>query len=218
VKKFNLFKEIIVVDRSRFMNALNSAKTFAITINGDIRYAPFDNDTISIFEGQIPPLSPLSTSTARPISEMLGKDYRIVEDEDRILIKAAGAWQSIIGFNRQRAMYDDTTADGIDKFSDKPLEEIGWHATEFHIPYRDIVEQFEKECEGTLLCIEQTEPYQFSGLGFLSDIEHARSVAYTYCASIAKDKLANDDEFSTLSDDEEEAAEFFKALGDTVPE
>lgn len=212
MKKFNLFKEIVVVAKNDFLNAVNSAKTFAITLSGEIRYAPFSEDTISIFEGQIPPISPLSTTLSRPISEMLGKEYRVVEDDDRILIKAAGAWQKIIQMNRLRALYDDTTADGIDKFADKELEQIGWHATEFHLPYRDIVEQFEKECEGILLCIEQEEPYQFSGLGFLSNLEHARGVAYNFCATIAKEKIANDSEFSTLSDDEEEAAEFFKLL------
>lgn len=209
MKKFNLFKEIIVVARNDFMNAVNSAKPFAITINGEIRYAPFAPDTVSIFEGQIPPLSPLSTTLSKPISSMLGDNYRIVEDDDRILIKAAAAWQSIIGFNRLRALYDDTTADGIDKFSDKSLEETGWHATEFHVPYRDIVEEFEKKCEGILLCIEQEEPYQFSGLGFLFNIEHAREVAFDYCAEIVKNKIANDEEFKVLNDDEEEAAAYF---------
>jgi len=212
MKKFNLFKEIIVVARTDFMNAINSAKPFAITVTGEIRYAPFPPDTISIFEGQVPPLSPLSTTLSRPISEMLGKDYRIVEDDDRILIKAAGAWQNIIGYNRTRALYDDTTADGIDKFADKELEQMGWHATEFNITYREIVEQFENHCNGTIICIEQEEPYQFSGLGFVSDIEQVRKVAFDFCVSTIKEKLANDPDYTTLSDDEEEAAEFFKAI------
>lgn len=212
MKKFNLFKEIIVVARTDFMNAINSAKPFAITVAGEIRYAPFPPDTISIFEGQVPPLSPLSTTLSRPISEMLGKDYRIVEDDDRILIKAAGAWQSIIGYNQKRSLYDDTTADGIDKFADKELEQIGWHATEFNITYREIVDQFESKSEGIILCIEQEEPYQFSGLGFVSDIESTRALVSTYCTSVIREKIANDPDYATLTDDEEEAAEFFKAI------
>lgn len=212
MKKFNLFKEIIVVGRNDFMNALNSHQPFAITVQGEIRYTPFPPDTISIFEGQIPPPSPLSPNLSRPIDQMLGKEYRVVEDDDRILIKASGAWQNIIRLNRFRALYDDTTADGIDKFADKELEQIGWHATEFNITYREIVEQFESMCDGTIICIEQEEPYQFSGLGFVSDIEQTRSVAYEYCAAIIRDKIANDPDYTTLTDDEEEAAEFFKAL------
>ncbi len=212
MKKFNLFKEIVVVAKNDFLNAVNSAKTFAITLSGEIRYAPFSEDTISIFEGQIPPISPLSTTLSRPISEMLGKEYRVVEDDDRILIKAAGAWQKIIQMNRLRALYDDTTADGIDKFADKELEQIGWHATEFNITYREIVETFESQAEGVVLCIEQDEPYQFSGLGFVSDIEQTRKAAFDFCISTIKEKLANDPDYATLSDDEEEAAEFFKII------
>ena len=128
------------------------------------------------------------------------------------MIKAAGAWQNIIRLNRLRSLYDDTTADGIDRFSDAPIEEMGWHATEFSISYRDIAEVIEARCEGLLLCIEQEEPYQFSGLGFVFDIDHARNLGYAFCAATVKDKLENDEDFATLTDDEEEAAVFFKAI------
>jgi len=209
MKKFNLFKEIIVVNRSDFMRGLNSNKCFAISYTGDVVFEPFAPDLISIYEGIIPPVSPLATTLARPLSDILGKNYRIVEDDDRILIKAAAAWQSIIGFNQSRALYDDTSGDGIAEFSDKTLETIGWHATEFHIKYRDIVDQFEEKCEGILICIEQEEPYQFSGLGFVFDLEPAREIAFNYCADVIQNKLANDEEFATLSDDEEEAKDYF---------
>jgi hypothetical protein len=212
MKKFNLFKEIIVVARNDFMNAINCNKKFAITYEGKIEFEPFSQTMIAIFEGTIPPLPPLSTTLQRPLTEMLGKDYRIVEDDDRILIKASPAWQNIIGYNRVRALYDDTTADGIDKFADKELEQIGWHATEFNISYREIVEQFENQCDGTIICIEQEEPYQFSGLGFVSNIEQTRKVAFDFCVSIIKEKLTNDPDYATLSSDEEEAAEFFKII------
>ena len=209
MKKFNLFKEIIVVNRSDFMLGLNSNKRFAIGYAGDVVFEPFAPDLISIYEGSVTPVSPLATNLARPISDILGKNYRIVEDEDRILIKATAAWQSIIGFNQHRAMYDDTTGDGIAEFSDKTLETIGWHATEFNIGYRDIVDQFEEKCEGILLCIEQEEPYQFSGLGFIFELEAAQKLAFDYCANIVKDKITNDEEFATLNDDEEEARDYF---------
>lgn len=212
MKKFNLFKEIIVVAKTDFLQAANSAKRFAITHEGKIVYEPFLSSLISIFEGSIPPLSPLSTNLARPLSEMLGNNYRIVEDDDRLLIKASGAWQNIIGYNQKRALYDDTTGDGIAEFSDKTLEDIGWHATEFSISYREIVEQFEEKCDGILLCIEQEEPYQFSGMGFVSNLKQAQEIAFEYCVTTIKYKLENDEDFATLTDDEAEAAEFFKAL------
>lgn len=210
MKKFNLFNEIIVLSKHDFLTAANSGKHFAITYNGDICYEPFPPSLISVFEGSIEPLSPLSTDRSRSIASMLGDQYRVVEDDDRLLIKAFGAWQRIIGFNRQRALYDDTSADGIDRFSDKEIEQIGWHATEFNITYREIVEQFEAKCEGVILCIEQTEPYQFSGLGFVFDIDHTRTVAFDYCASVIRDKIENDPDYSTLSDDEEEAVLYFQ--------
>ncbi|MCX6061537.1 MAG: hypothetical protein NT103_04725 [Campylobacterales bacterium] len=209
MKKFNLFKEIIVVNRSDFMRGLNSNKRFAISYAGDVVFEPFAPDLISIYEGSIPPVSLLASNLARPIGDILGKNYRIVEDDDRILIKATAAWQSIIGFNQRRAMYDDTTGDGIAEFSDKTLETIGWHATEFNIQYRDIVDQFEEKCEGILICIEQEEPYQFSGLGFLFELEAAQKLAFDYCADIIKDKITNDKDFVTLSDDEKEARDYF---------
>lgn len=212
MKKFNLFKEIIVVQRADFMRAVNSSKHFAITYEGKIAFEPFEAGLISIYEGSIPPLSPLATNLSRPIPTMLGDNYRIVEDDDRILIKATGAWQSIIRWNRLRSMYDDTTADGIDRFSDQPIEDMGMHATEFHIPYRDIVEQMEAKCDGLILCIEQEEPYQFSGLGFVFDAEQAREVVYDYCAAVIREKIATEEEFSTLNSDEEDAAVFFKAI------
>ena len=217
MKKFNLFNEIIVVNRNDFMRGLNSNKRFAISYTGDVVFEPFEPDLISIYEGIIPPVSPLATNLARPIADMLGKNYRIVEDDDRILIKAAAAWQSIIGFNRLRALYDDTTADGIAEFSDKTLETIGWHATEFHINYRSIVDVFEEKCEGIIICIEQEEPYQFSGMGFIFDINDAQKRAFEYCADIIKDKIANDEEFATLSDDEEEARDYFSTQTNISP-
>ncbi len=218
MKKYNLFKEIVVTDRNALLQAAASQKKFAICHTGDIVYEPFPAGTVAVFEGSIPPLSPLSPTTSRPIASMLGDAYRIVEDDERVLIKAAGAWQNIIALNRLRALYDDTSGDGIDRFADKELETIGWHATEFNITYRDIVEELEEKCEGVVLCIEQEEPYRFSGLGFVSDMEHARSVAYAYCASIIREKIAGDPDYATLTDDEEEAAAFFKLFRDTVPE
>lgn len=212
MKKFNLFKEIIVVNTNDFLRAVNASKKFAISYKGEIVYPPFESSLITIFEGSIPLLSPLSTDLSRPISTMLGNNYRIVEDDDRLLIKASGAWQSIIGYNQKRALYDDTSGDGIAEFSDKALEDMGWHATEFNIAYRNIVEKIEEKCDGILLCIEQEEPYQFSGLGFVFDLEHARKIGVEYCVEMIKEKLANDPDFATLTDDEAEAAEFFKVI------
>ncbi len=210
MKKFNLFNEIIIAERPKLLEAINSQKTFGINIDGDICYEPFRTNDILIYQGKY---TPEEISEATPES-VLGKNYQVVEDDERVLIKAFSNWQEIIAWNTPRATYDDTTADGVAEFSDKEMEDIGWHATEFHITYRELVDLLEEKASGTVLCIEQEEPYQFSGFGFVSDFDEARDILYKHCQEIVKDKLENDDDFTVdnLEDDEAFAASFFKAL------
>jgi len=206
MKKFNLFNEIIIVNKPSLLNAINSKKVFGININGEIIHQSYSDNEILIYEG--------NPEIVDDFSKVLGKNYNIVEDNDRVLIKSFSNWQELIALNTPRASYDDTTADGVAEFSNKELEDIGWHATEFNVKYRTLVELLEEKCEGTILCIEQEEPYQFSGLGFLADNPHAKEIMFEYCQSIAKDKLENDEDFEVenLTDDEEEAARFFNCL------
>ena len=216
MKKFNLFNEIIIVDKQSLLQAINSSKTFAIDINGEIKYEPFTQRDILIYITKHTPqkANALMPNKQPTLANIFGKNYQIVEDEDRVLIKAFSNWQEIIGFNITRASYDDTTADGVAEFSDKELEDIGWNATEFNIKYREYVELLEEKCDGTLICIEQEEPYQFSGLGFLSDNKQAKKILFEYSKNKIK-KLMNEDRDyfkENLSDDELEAAKFFKLL------
>jgi len=206
MKKFNLFNEIITVEKSALLSAINSSKTFAINIYGEIKFEPLDDKEMLIYQGQ--------PEVVERFEDVLGKNYQLVEDRDRILIKAFANWQELIGLNTPRASYDDTTADGVAEFSDSTLEDIGWHATEFDISYRTLVEVLEDRCEGIILCIEQDNPYQFSGLGFLSKDEEAIEVLFNYCQTKIKTMIENDPAFKReeLTDDEEEAAEFFKLI------
>jgi hypothetical protein len=201
MKTFNLFNEIIIVPKADLMRAISSNVEFAITYEGAVIYEAFETKPL-IYRGTMTPETPLT----------LGNNYKVVEDDDRILIKAAAAWQEIIGLNIKHCDYDDTTADGVAEFSDKTLEDMGWQATEFNIGYRTIVEEIESHCDGILLCIEQKEPYQFSGMGFIFDRACAHQRVFKLCHDIVADKIANDEEFAreSLTDDEEEAAEFFK--------
>ncbi|MBD3824820.1 MAG: hypothetical protein IE916_09985 [Epsilonproteobacteria bacterium] len=216
MKKFNLFKEIIVVSKKELLGAMNSAKRFGINISGKIVYEPFDSKEIIIFAGiHMPkPLSPLMPQKAPSFEDVLGKNYQIVEDDDRVLIKAFSNWQEIIKLNIERASYDDTTGDGVSEFTESDLEDIGWHATEFDINYRTLVEIIEESCDGTLLCIEQQEPYQFSGLGFIADDSHAKEVIFAYCQNEIKRKITEESHFhpDKFDDDTQEAAEFFEVL------
>ena len=216
MKKFNLFNEIIVANKSELLNAINSSNEFSITIDGTIEFAPYSSTGIFIYRGKNTPTPLNAMSIPKPfsLSDFFGNNYQIVEDGERILIKAFSNWQALIALNMPNASYDDTTADSVAEFSNKELENIGWQITEFNIRYRELVEVLEEKCDGTVLCIEQEEPYQFSGLGFFADNTQANVVLYNYCQNIAKDKIANDEDFtpSELDDDQEEAAKFFKAL------
>jgi len=214
MKKFNLFKEIITVDKSALLQAINSSKVYGINIKGDIIYEPFADNEILIYEGKYTPQSNNALMPSKPLSlsEILGKNYQVVEDDDRVLIKAFSNWQELIQVNTPRASYDDTTGDGVAEFADADLEEIGWQATEFNITYRTFVALLEEKCDGTLLCIEQEEPYQFSGLGYIDDNKQAYELLFNYCQTEINNTLKNytDKDRELLSDDEIEAIEFFK--------
>ena len=217
MKKFNLFNEIIVVDKKELLRAINSTKEFAITASGEIIDLSSQIKEALIFRGlpQAKQTLSLSLNTTPTLSTVLGSNYQIVEDEDRVLIKAFSNWQEIIGFNIQHASYDDTTSDGVAEFSNKELEDLGWHATEFNISYRELVEILEKSCEGIVLCIEQEEPsYRFSGLGFLSDNADAYKTLFSYCQEKIKKLMQEDEDYraENLTDDEEDAAKYFKIL------
>jgi hypothetical protein len=217
MKKFNLFNEIITAKKSELLLAINAGKTFGINYKGETLYPPYAEKEILIFEGKYTPkpVSALSPVAAVNIADVFGKNYQIVEDDERILIKAFSNWQALIGLNTARSSYDDTTADGVAEFSNKELENIGWLATEFNINYRNIVEEIEEKCEGITLCIEQEEPqYQFSGLGFIFDDAEAQRVVFDFAKSHVKHMMETHEDFTKelLSDDEKEAAEFFGLL------
>lgn len=217
MKKFNLFKEIITVKKSEILQAINSHKNFAINIYGDVKYEPYDEKEILIFSGKhsAKPVSALTPPAPVKIEDVFGKNYQIVEDNERVLIKAFSNWQELIGLNTPRCSYDDTTADGIAEFSCKELEEIGWQATEFNINYRDLVEEIEEKCDGYTLCIEQEEPqYQFSGLGFISDDKQAETIMFEYAKKHVIHMMQTHEDFvkEDLTDDEIDSAKFFGVL------
>lgn len=216
MKKFNLIKEIIVIKRDALFQAINTNKEFAINYKGEVVMPPYAEHEIFVFRGkaEAPKPSALTLPKPKTIAQILGNNYKVVEDEDRVLIKAAGNWQELIGINLPNAEYDDTTADGVAEFGDKEMEEMGWIATDFDIDYRDMIEELEAKADGVVFCIEQEEPYQFSGMGMIFNIEEARDLLFTYCQKCIKEKLANDPDFApdNLTDDEEAAARFFKAL------
>ncbi len=214
MKQLNLLKEIIVVNKAALLNAINTKKEFGVTTDGEVFVEPLSDDKVYIFKGKDNSTQASLAMPQKPktLAEIFGKEYQVVEDGDRVLIKAGGAWQKVIDMNLQNASYDDTTQDGVSEFSYKPLEDIGWYATDFDIKYRELVEFLENECDGMLVCIERDDPYQFSGMGFLANNEEAKEKLFSFVQNIIKDKLANNEDYSQdmLDDDQEEAMEFFK--------
>ena len=216
MKKFNLLKEIIVIARVDLLKAINTNQEFAISHQGYVLTPPYAQGEVLVFKGkaEAPKVSTLSIPKPQTIAQILGTNYKVVEDEGRVLIKAGGNWQELIAINTPNSEYDDTTADGIAEFATKEMENIGWFADEFNIDYRDMVNELEAKVEGIILCVEQEEPYQFSGLGIIFDIEEAKKVHFDFCQTLVKEKIASDPDFApdNLTDDEEEAARFFKLL------
>lgn len=214
MKKFNLLQEIITVDRAALTAAINASSPFGITIKGEIHHPPYRAKSCYIFQGSVarPAVSIMQPAKPRSLAELLGGSLQVVEDGERVMIKAGRDWQRIMGYNLPGADYDDTTGDGIAEFTDGMLEDIGWHATEFDIGYRELVNEIETLCDGTLLCIEnEGEHYQFSGMGFIDDIECARETCFGYCVTKIRTLLRDDESYRNgdLTDDEEDALSFF---------
>ncbi len=205
MKKFNLFNEVIVVNKSDLQNIMLKGEEFGIDIYGNIiDNSSYTKDDIYIFKGKI--------DADLELIKSFGNKYQLVEDGDRVLIKAFGNWQALIEINTPNATYDDTTADGVGEFEDEGLENIGWNAVDFNVNYRSLVEVLEEKCEGTLLCIEQDDPYQFSGLGFIEDTKVAYDVLFKYVQERIIEVMKTDDDYKreNLDSDELEVLEFFK--------
>jgi hypothetical protein len=204
MKKINLFNEIIIASDMELSQALSSNKTFGITLKGEIKYAPFEPSDIFIYQGKVTPQPASALSLPK-----------VQSNDDRVLIKAGGAWQDIINYNVRNCFYDDTTGDGVAQFGDEEIEEMGWKVTDFDLSYREIVEHLEEKADITLVCIESLEPsYQFSGMGYLNDAALAKKVMFEYCQQNIKEKIFNNPDYATemLDDDQIETAEFFKVL------
>lgn len=205
MKKFNLFNEIIIVSKSDLQNIIDKDEEFGIDINGNIiNNSSYSEKDIYVFKDK--------ADKNVELTKAFGNRYQLVKDNERILIKAFGNWQALIEINTPNASYDDTTADGIGEFEDKELENIGWNAIDFNINYRSLVELLEQKCEGTIFCIEQDEPYQFSGLGFIYDNKAAYDVLFKYAQDRITQAMQTDEDYKreTLDSDELEVLEFFK--------
>ncbi len=205
-KKINLLTDKVVVPNSEFAKALNSNREFGITVDGVIDYE-FQNDRVYIFKGKANLLQK---------QQPLGKGYDISSTFVSVSISVAKNWNRVEELNSLNALYEDKSADGIDSFRDKVMEDIGWHAVEFKITYRDLVDELEAKGEGTLVCIEQDgEPYMFSGFAFIDPdrVEDGREILLSFAKRKILEQIESEkDEYKKygFSDDEVDALKYFQ--------
>ncbi len=212
MQKINLAEEKICVDKGELLKAVNSAKAFGITTEGEVVYAPFTKEKLYIFQGKYTPVQGMLQAPKLPtLADFFGKTYKIEENEKEVCIDASDAWNEIVPLNRESALYDDTTSDGIMDFADEELEDISWHAVEFGITNRDIGNIIEEACEGKLFCVHKENPFFFSALVYVDDIECAGEKVREKIKEVITDKLKNDPDYhpDLLDDEQEEAVEFF---------
>ena len=209
MKKINLYREKIYIKTADILQALNSKKEFVITIDGDVKFE-FDNNEIIIFKGEFPKTNLLLQPPT--LKSVLGDGYIVKLKDNMFEINCMGAWQRIYKFNINNATYDDG-GEGINEFDDEELEDIGWYATDFDINYRTLVDIIEKNCNMVLLCneIDDGDNYIFNGLGFVKDMECARTTIKEFVIKEIKDKLSNDSEYKreTLDKSQLKALKYF---------
>ena len=216
MEKFNLVTEKIVVEKPALMQAINTDGEFAITHLGNIVHPPYNKGDIFIFKGTVESATPslLKVSKPKALSGLFGVLYKIEEVSDKVIFDASGAWSEIVMHNVDNATYDDSTSDGIMDLGDKELEEMSWHSTEFGISNREISDVIEEACDGVLFCIHKEEPFMFSSLIYIHDIECARIKVREAIKGMIAEKIANDAAFKKehLTEDEIESARYFKVL------
>ena len=211
----NLMKEHVEIDKKAFLNAINAQKPMALTAEGEILFGTPDELPAQpyVFVGMPKSLVGTALTPPTPLAKILGDNYEVKDEGDRVSIYAGRAWQEMLAANAPFAAYQDTTADGIAEFADKGLEDLIWYSCEFGINYREVAEYLEKSVEGTVLCVENERPYSFNGSAFIDDIEEARVKARRFITETLKERIEKGEIDPTdLSSEEEEALRFFGLL------
>ena len=206
MKKINIKDLELNIDITQILN-LHSSKT-PIIIDGDGNIYTSENDVKkkAVIFKQITPKQISSMLDAKAIASNLFADYKPNILGTICKIKPVSNWQNIIDMNKDNMLYFDHQSDGVEMFEDKVLEDYGWHASALEINYREISEFIEDNCEGVLLCYDNT--IQFSGFVIIEDIENARLKVKDYIVNKAKQNIS-DGILDAEDDDVIEALDFF---------
>lgn len=211
LKKINLLNEVIIVDNKELSEAFSSNNEFGICLDGSIKYFPFQTQDIFIYQRKPSPKSAVDLSK----QDLLGSNYQVIQEAQRILIKAGDAWQDIINYNVSNCDYNNISGKEVTEFKNEEIEDMSWMIIDFDVTYMEMFIFLEENVEITLLCVEKDEPYQFSYMGYFADLDATRKVFYNFCQDAIKDKLANDADYTYdyLDEDQREAVSYFKAKG-----
>ncbi len=212
MKFYNLAEYKTEIEKKAFLNAVNSGSEIGITLDGEIVQA---KDGVPkgayIFIGRPKSLTGSAVTKPTPLAKVLGENYEVKDEGDKISINAAKAWQEVLLANAPHSLYQDIGGEGISEFSDKELDDLIWYSCEFGIEYRDVAEYLEDKIDGTVIYIENKVPYQFNGCAISDDLQKARKLAFDFIRERIGEKLENGEiELDFLSEEEEEALAFFK--------
>jgi hypothetical protein len=212
MKVYNLLNYQVEVDKSAFLNAINAQKPIAITLAGNI--VEGEQNTLPaqpyIFVGKPKSLVGSTLIKPTPLAKILGDNYEVKDNGDKISIYAGKAWQEVLKANEPFYLYQDTTSDGVTEFSDNELDDLIWYSCEFGINYREVAEFLEQNVEGTVVCVENENPYHFNGCVYAENIEEARKKAFEFIKETLKKRIENKEiDLDNLEDNEEEALKFF---------
>ena len=207
MKKINIKDLELNIDITQILNLHSSKTPIIIDVDGNIYTSENDVKKKAVIFKQITPKQISSMLDAKAIASNLFADYKPNITGSICKIKPVINWQNIIDMNKDNMLYFDHQSDGVEMFEDKILEDYGWHASALEINYREISEFIEDNCEGVLLCYDNT--IQFSGFVIIDDINDVRAKVKEY---IAKKALENIKEHLVDIEDDDviEALEIFE--------
>ena len=206
MKKINIKDLELNIDITQILNLHSSKAPIIIDVDGNIYNNENDVKKKAVIFKQITPKQISSMLDAKAIASTLFTDYKPNIIGTICKIKPVSNWQNIIDMNKDNMLYFDHQSDGVEMFEDKVLEDYGWHASVLEINYREISEFIEDNCEGVLLCYDNT--IQFSGFVIIEDIENARLKVKDYIVNKAKQNIS-DGILDVEDDDVIEALDFF---------
>ena len=206
MKKINIKDLELNIDITQILNLHSSKAPIIIDVDGNIYNNENDVKKKAVIFKQITPKQISSMLDAKAIASNLFADYKPNILGTICKIKPVSNWQNIIDMNKDNMLYFDHQSDGVEMFEDKVLEDYGWHASVLEINYREISEFIEDNCEGVLLCYDNT--IQFSGFVIIEDIENARLKVKDYIVNKAKQNIS-DGILDVEDDDVIEALDFF---------